>query len=128
MPENLADGKFIQAITSTLDSVIAPYEWAKPTKYLTRLTFEQRMDEFGCLRKSGDWPLQFNAGEFWWRLIYEGKRGSGNTITFQYDAPTNAFTVSGSKLDTPRQDFTTQDSGEAFERLERRIEQIPSEP
>lgn len=124
----LSDEKVIEAITSTLDSVIAPYEWAKPTKYITRLTFEQRMTEFGCLRKSGDWPLQFGDSQFWWHLIYEGKMGSGNAIYFRYDGNTNTFSVSGSKLDNTHQDFTTQDSGEAFERLERRIEEIPLEP
>src|SRR3989338_10139952 len=109
-----SDEKFVQAITSTLNSIIVPYEWTKTTKYSSRLTFEQRITEFGCLRKSEDWPLQFNDREFWWNLIYESKRGIGRTIYFRYYGNTNTFTISGSKLDAPNRDFTTQDSGDAF--------------
>ena len=126
MLENLSGEKFIEAVSSTLNCIIVPYEEVTPLKHLARIEFEKRRGEFGCLRKTGDWPLQFGDSEFWWSLIYEGRFGTGNSIYFRYNRNTKTFSVSGSKLDNHR-DFTTQDSGEAFERLERRIEQIPLE-
>ena len=128
MPETVADGKSVQAITSTLDSIIFPYEGEKPNKFTRRMTFEQRRDEFGCLRRGEDWPLITGDGEFFWRMVYENKKGGGRAINFIYDIKDGTFSVSASELTIPRQYFTTRIAEDAFEQFERRIEQIPLEP
>ena len=41
MFENLPDGKFVEAITSTLNSILIPYEDTTPLKHLVRAEFEK---------------------------------------------------------------------------------------
>ena len=125
MAEAASDVNFIQRITSTLDSILVPYEWRMPIKYAARIPFESRRDEFGCLRRLY-WPLRRKNRKIW-NLIYEDKGGSRHAIWFCYEIQSCRFVVSGSELENPLQDFITQDSGEAFEKLERRIEEIPLE-
>ena len=106
MNQTAVDEKFIEGVSHTLDSVMVPY---------------QGRAEFGNLSRHEEWPTRVFDYAFWWRIHY-GKK----TIWFGYDGRKGTFDVYGydAKLANPRQMFTTQYSGEAFEHFERRIEQI----
>ena len=104
MNQTAVDEKFIDGVSHTLDGVIVPYrgraEFENPTRH-------------------EEWPRKVQDYAFWWRANY-GKR----TIWFGFDSRNNTFRVYDTKLANTSKIFTTQDSGEAFEHFERRIEQI----
>ena len=48
---NLSDGEFVEVVSSTLNSIIAPYVELTPLKHLARIEFEKRRGEFGWFQE-----------------------------------------------------------------------------